>query len=278
MEAMEVVFKQHKPFIVVLSIVLVMLFCLTIKPGMNVEQSGRSLKEIEQSSQNFLEKASLLNRNLHSNPNFKHSEAEYLEVISTYKKALDRDRVKQNGDEILLAMAKLSEEIAKEFHKPRYYYSAIDYYQQLFYSYPQSRHKTSALVSVAKIYEKDLADTEEAIRTYSEIAKQFPNSITAREAEAKMARLLPYDELLTEAPKEAINQREPYITSIRSFSSNDYARIVVDLTSNVEFERYESGNSIVIVLPKVKLTQELAARNLATNLEGMLTQVKAEES
>src|SRR5439155_23972253 len=171
-------------------------------------------------AERLIDQAASSNIQLHSRPTAERAEQDYLSVIEIYKRGVDADAQYHFGDEALLAMARLTEEMATDRHKPRYYYNEISYYSQLTHDYPKSPHRALALITTARIFEQYLNDKEEAARAYTEVVREFPNSVGAREAAANLSRLLPARIGASEEPLAAENDPlsgEKVITSIRNF-------------------------------------------------------------
>jgi N-acetylmuramoyl-L-alanine amidase len=244
--------------------------------------SGSSSLEAQQNNEpistarKLLKQANIASDKLHSLPRSERREQEYLRIIELYRQALETDKEGICGDEALMAMAELSEEVASYLRKFRYFYNAVEYYQQLAKSYPASPHQARALVRLAKVLEQPPFDPESAISAYSEVIKQFPNSLSARESKANILRLregLENPILIDEEIKER------QITDIRSFTGVDYARIVIDLSAPVTYEKtLMSGSSLVIQVHDVKLTPKLLEQVLELDNQGLLKELNFEES
>jgi len=183
----------------------------------------------------FIKQADIASEKLHSRPRSERREQEYLTIIELYRRAIDVDQEHLCGDEALMAMAELSEEIAYYLRKSRYYYNAVEYYQQITKLYPNSPHQARALIRLAKVLEQPPFDPQTAISAYLEVIKQFPNSLISREARANIIRLTEVLNGSTFLEPEAILERQ--ITAIRSFTGSDYARIVIDLSAPVTYEK-----------------------------------------
>lgn len=264
---LSVFLSRHK--LLVFMIVLAMFLSISIKPGFRVQPDTHAASLVHQ----LLTQATSADRNLHARPGGERAEQDYLGVINLYKMALDADSERRAGDQALLSMARLAEEFAA--HKPRYYYNAVEHYQQLIDSYPGSPHHALALVKQAQILEKHLDDAEAAARAYQAVVARFPNSVSAREAAANLDRLHAAGEH-TEA-SEQLASEERLITSIRNFSGPDYARIVIDVGSPVTVDKSQQSNGMVsLFMREAKLNSQLADRNLAIDTNGLLKKVTAE--
>jgi N-acetylmuramoyl-L-alanine amidase len=102
--------------------------------------------------------------------------------------------------------------------------------------------------------------------------------VSAREALANFARITPdrIPHLETAIAPDSETASEKTITSIRNFSGPDYARIVIDLSSPIKYEKSQAGSSLNILMKGARLAPQLADRSLTANVEGLLKQVKAE--
>lgn len=264
-------FKLRYRFIIFFTIIVILL-----------SVSGSSSLEAQQNDEQIsitrrlIKQAEIASDKLHSRPRSERREQEYLDIIELYRKALDLDQEHIYGDQALMAMAELSEEIASYLRKFRYYYNAVEYYQKLAKIYPSSPHQARALVRLAKVLEQPPFNPQNAISAYSEVIKQFPNSLSAREAKANIARLIESLEKPSIAD-EGVSERQ--ITGIRSFTGLDYARIVIDLSAPVTYEKtLMNGSSLVIQVHEAKLLPRLSEQSLAIDTEGLLKGLNFEES
>jgi N-acetylmuramoyl-L-alanine amidase len=265
--------KRHR--LIVLVIVLLMFLSLSIKPGFRVQQNNGA----SSLARRLFDQATLSNTRLHSRPQTERVEQDYLGIIEQYKRVIDADAERRYGDETLLEMARLCEEISTNLHKPRYCYNAIDYYKQLARDYQQSPHRALALITIAQIFGDRLGDREEEARAYAEVMRQYPNSVSAREASANIARITPAQDRQSETSITAQSNGyiEKAITSVRSFTGPDYARVVIDLSAPITYDKsMTDGNHLTLFARDSKLAPQLANRNLALSAEGLLKQVKAE--
>ncbi len=225
----------------------------------------------------LIKQADIASNKLHSRPRSERIEQEYLAIIELYRQVVDVDQEHIYADEALMAMAELSEEIASYLRKSRYYYNAVDYYRKIASVYPSSPHRARALIRLAKVLEQPPFDPENAISAYSEVIKYFPNSLSAREARANIARLtesLTFPDLI-----ELEGFLERQITSIRSFTGPDYARIVIDLSAPVTYEKtLMSSSSLVLQVHEAKMLPKLLGQDLGIDTEGLLKGLYFEES
>ncbi|MBI4854273.1 MAG: N-acetylmuramoyl-L-alanine amidase [Acidobacteria bacterium] len=264
-------FKSRYRFIIFFTIIVIL---LSFSGGSSLEAQQND--ELVSVAKKFIKQANIASDKLHLRPRSERKEQEYLAIIELYRQALDADKEHLCGDQALMAMAELSEEIASYLRKFRYYYNAVEYYKQLAKTYPNSPHHARALVRLAKVLEQPPFDPQSAITAYSEVIKHFPNSLSAREAKANIVRLTEY----LEKPSlvdEGVLERQ--ITGIRSFTGLDYARIVIDLSAPVTYEKtLMSSSSLVLQVHEAKLLPKLLEQDLALDTEGLLKGLNFEES
>ncbi|MBL8195667.1 MAG: N-acetylmuramoyl-L-alanine amidase [Blastocatellia bacterium] len=252
--------------------VIVLLLTLNSSPGFKAQQNNNTISLTKK----LIKQADLANEKLHNRPISERIETEYLTIIELYRQALVVDTEKLQGDEALLAMAQISEEAAYYLRKPRYYYNAASYYRQLIDTYIQSPHKARALIRMAKILENPPFDPQLAINAYSDVIKFFPNSVSAREANANISRLI--DNLkATGANLQIANiaslesNLERQITGIRAFTGADYSRIVIDLSAPVTYEKALMNSKFLSVqVHEVKVLPQLLDQQLEIEKEGLL--------
>ncbi len=199
----------------------------------------------------------------HATEESKRSEERYLAQLDSYKKEIGKSE--RRDDEILYAMARLSQEMASKFNKPRYYYNAIDYLKQLTRDYPQSPKRAQALLEAAQLLQDQLGEQQEAYSLYQELVDSYRSTPEGMAAASKLG-ITPETELADKT-----------VTGIRSFSGQDYARIVVDLTTPVDYEKPQlHGTRLSLALREAVLKPELENR-IFFNSEGLLRQVAIEK-
>lgn len=256
--------------------VIALLLTVTSQPSFKVQQNGDRISVAKK----LIKQANQANDNLHLRPRSERLESEYLAIISLYRQAVDLDPQHLCSDEALLAMAQLSEEIASYLHKSRYFYNSVEYYRQILRDFPTSPHHAQALVRIAKILENPPFDPQTAIEAYKEVIERFPNSVSAREANANIARLM--DRSGSIQPSNLIASdlsAERQITGIRCFTGSDYARIVIDLSAPVTYEKsLLSGSTLALQVHEVKVLPQLLNQNLGFDTNGLLKDFHFEES
>jgi N-acetylmuramoyl-L-alanine amidase len=221
----------------------------------------------------------LLLRDLHRREALAREENEYLNLVTVYERAVKLDEDHQTGDAALAAAADTYREMARQFKKQRYFYSAIECYGAILKQYPNGPFLTRALTGMARIHEQDLQEPEAAARAYSDIIRRFPQSVSAREAEASLVRLQkvtgdrnPVDVIEAHSDDDAAGIAT--VSQVRHFSGPDYARVILDLSVTTQYERKMEGSSLVIKLPTAKVSPLISQLQNVSSPGGMLKQIR----
>lgn len=230
-------------------------------------------------SDELMHRAALLIRDLHRRDAASREESEYLNLVAVYERAVRLDESRMTGDAALAAAAETYREMAIQFKKQRYFYSAIESYGAILKQYPNGPFLTRALTGMAHIHEYDLQEPEAAARAYSDIIRRFPESVTAREAEACLVRLQkaagdrnPADVIEVHSDEDAAGIAT--VSQVRHFSGPDYARVILDLSVTTQYERKMEGSSLVIKLPTAKVSPLISQLQTVAAPGGMLKQIR----
>lgn len=230
-------------------------------------------------SDELMHRAALLIRDLHRRDAASREESEYLNLVAVYERAVRLDESRMTGDAALAAAAETYREMAVQFKKQRYFYSAIESYGAILKQYPNGPFLTRALTGMAHIHEYDLQEPEAAARAYSDIIRRFPESVTAREAEACLVRLQkaagdrnPADVIEVHSDEDAAGIAT--VSQVRHFSGPDYARVILDLSVTTQYERKMEGSSLVIKLPTAKVSPLISQLQTVAAPGGMLKQIR----
>jgi len=229
-------------------------------------------------SDELMHRAALLGESLYARPPAAREESEYLALANVYTRAVALDTSRGTGDAALVARAELFREMAQLFNKPRYLYAALDSYDAVLRRYPDGPFLVRALIGMARIHEQDLKAPELAIQAYREIIYRFPESVSAREAMACVARLQatigqPTPRDVAEAYEDDVADVTT-ISQVRYFSGPDYARVILDLSIGTTYERRVEGTSLVIRLPSAKLSPLVTPVQSFPPSNGMLRQIR----
>ncbi len=256
----------------------------------------------EQARRQF-EKAVALRTELESHPQGQRSFEAYKQAVAAYKKVYAYSPQAEEVTPALVAAAELSIEMGREYD-PVYFKAAIDSYNFLLKEYPHSRYASSALYSIADIQQNELKDTASAEKTYKDFIQRFPKSpriseartalneiaqarkdasapaappaaITARNqqpAPAERATVEPTSEQSAPEPSSApINPIEggaqagvAHVTAVRTWNSDSYTRVVVNLGDSIKYRATRIGNPdrIFFDLYDAKLDPSLAQKTI----------------
>ncbi len=230
-------------------------------------------------SDELMHRAAFLAQSLYGRPPAAREESEYLALVDVYTRAIALDTSARTGDAALVARAELFREMAHLFNKPRYFYAALDSYDAVLRRYPDGPFLVRALVGIARIHERDLRAPDAAEQTYLEIIRHFPQSVSAREAVACVARLRAtagarYPRDVAEAHSEDDAAGVTTVSQIRHFSGPDYARVILDLSISTVYERRVEGTSLVIKLPSAKVSPLVSPVQNLTPTNGMLRHIR----
>ena len=246
---------------------------------------------------------------LNSKPSEKRTLADYKQVVLSYRRvALITPRAQEVPD-ALLAVAELYTEMGERFGRS-YFQSAVDSYQSLVREYPSNKFCQDALLRAAKLQRDQLADTEQARKTYEDFLKRYPRSSRKREVQEALAELalLHMSEApvaRNDAPEPAVAARPvaeetkpitpvhaggksvakdgsseaPHVRKIRAAANGDSARVIIDLENSVEYSsgRIASPERIFFDLHAARLTPEVAKENVRVD-GGLLTAVRVAQN
>ncbi|MFQ3581161.1 MAG: N-acetylmuramoyl-L-alanine amidase [Chloracidobacterium sp.] len=258
---------------------LILSFLLTLLAPLREHQAHPQATPTISASDELMHRAALLAQSLYRQPPSGREESEYLALVDVYTRAIALDASATTGDAALVARAEIFREMAQVFDKPRYLYAALDSYDAVLRRYPDGPFLVRALVGVARIHERDLQSPDAAEQAYREIIRRFPQSVSAREAVACVARLHAtagqrYPRDVAEAHSEDDAAGIATISQIRHFSGPDYARVILDLSVGVTYERRIEGSALVIKLPAAKLSPLVSPVQNLSPSNGMLRHIR----
>jgi N-acetylmuramoyl-L-alanine amidase len=220
---------------------------------------------------------------LESQPENKRTEADYKDVIKTFREVTRLNPAYSKTPVALASIAELYEEMGRIFSTDRYYLESVKAYQSLVSEYPQNRLARDALFTLGEIYRTDLESPEEARKTFQQFLEKYPKSSKAEEAQAKIKEI---DQLLAEraaaklapGPETAENERSgglSEVTAIRRWVGPNYSRIVVGVGGDVKFEtrRLFNPDRIVLDIEDTRLSPALEGKTFPVE-DGFLRQIR----
>jgi N-acetylmuramoyl-L-alanine amidase len=188
-------------------------------------------------------------------------EADYARVIAAFRRVYLTSPHFGNDTICLMAIGELSEEAARLFQLPKYFYTAINAYQFLVREYPKSQFRFDAQLSIGRIYRDDLQENKKALEQYERYLKLYPRSAQAGDAQLAIARLRDEtssdvrieagsDQAAAQAAAEAAPQAPAsaptspnaptgsaaLVSDIRYWATPGFSRVVIDVDRKVEFK------------------------------------------
>ena len=126
---------------------------------------------------------------LEGRPEQQRTRAQYVRVLDAYRAIYHENPASAKADAAVAAVADLLAEEGRVFQDVKSLRDAIAQYEFLRREYPASRFRTSALLTEAEIYERDVGDLAEARAIYSEYLRLYPESALAAEARAELKNI-----------------------------------------------------------------------------------------
>jgi len=223
--------------------------------------------------------------------------ADYKQTIAAYHKVY---LISVTADEVtpsLIAEAELYEEMGRLFDS-KYYTSSIETYRFLIKQYPGSRYRGSAMLAIARVQKRDLADLDAAAATYKDYLKLFPRAENAADARAGLKEIAA-QRAQTQAPSviqtpaadraddqppaesgariepRANAQRAAVVKDIRAWNSRDSTRVVLTLDDTISFDaaRIASPDRIYFDISKARLAPNVSKKPLELEA-GLLKSVR----
>ena len=264
---------------------IALLVCLLAAVAVLPAQEARADAKREAAKSQF-EKAERQRIALQGKPKNQRTIEEYTQLVAAFRRVY---LITPHATEVpaaLLAVAELYQEMGRRFDA-KYYQSAVDAYQFLLHEYPSSRHKQDALLTIARIQKDDLEQYDLAQKSFEEFLAKHPRSERAAEARGELAEITKAREKLSK-PKSRENLAEqldrekklPQVTRIRTWTSENYTRIVVDVEDDVKYQaaRISAPDRIYFDLTKAKLNSALAGKTIEVQAGGFLKNVRVAQN
>ncbi|HEU5414952.1 MAG TPA: N-acetylmuramoyl-L-alanine amidase [Candidatus Angelobacter sp.] len=150
---------------------------------------ARTVKQKKQAAKAQFEVAERLRDSLLGTPDSQRERRDYQKVMDAYRKVYYTAPSWAKADEAVLAVAELLDDQGRVLNDSKSYKDAIGQLAFLRREYPGSRHRVEALFTIAQIYRDDLNDQDEAIATFQDFLKHYPNSTLAPKAKQAMVEL-----------------------------------------------------------------------------------------
>jgi N-acetylmuramoyl-L-alanine amidase len=150
---------------------------------------ARTVKQKKQAAKAQFEVAERLRDSLLGTPDSQRERGDYQKVMDAYRKVYYTAPSWVKADEAVLAVAELLDDQGRVLNDSKSYKDAIGQLAFLRREYPGSRHRVEALFTIAQIYRDDLNDRDQAIATFQDFLKHYPQSTLAPKARQAMVEL-----------------------------------------------------------------------------------------
>jgi N-acetylmuramoyl-L-alanine amidase len=146
------------------------------------------------------------------------------------------------------------------------YLNVIHAYQRVYLITPHTGYADNALMTMARLYE-ELKDRGAAVRTLNFLLGNYPQTPFRSAAERDIARL-------EGVPERKLNAAS--VDNIRFWEAPNSVRVVIDLSSEVEFKQGEAKSParVFLDISKAKLNSILLGKPLLVG-SGLLQQIRA---
>ncbi len=277
--------KQKRKHLAARAIVFALVFYLAARPTLNAADPVTADRGPRSLAEKLFQHANTLSSTLHNKAFDERSAGEYLMAIDSFNQVAMLNTDSHFSADSLARIAELQREMADSTGDSALYQKAIETFRRITIEHPNSAFVGDALIEIAQIYEENLQDLDGAAAAYREMIEHFPSSVLAREARAILARLdaqianRPIDVIV---PLERVAQPEVVtglqITNVRNFSGPDYARVVVDLSTEAAFSQRRAGEGrLSIQLNKAAISPSLYNRRFIVGQSALLKRIVISE-
>jgi N-acetylmuramoyl-L-alanine amidase len=152
-----------------------------------VSAQGRTTRALP--ARTPFEHAEQLRSVLETQPEADRTRRDYERVLDAYRTVYHGDPVSSKADASINAVAELLTEEGRVFQLQKPLHDALGEYEFLRHQYPSSRYRFAALIAEAEIYQRDLADPEQAKEKFQEFLKTYPKHPLAAQARAELKDL-----------------------------------------------------------------------------------------
>jgi N-acetylmuramoyl-L-alanine amidase len=133
--------------------------------------------------------AERLREALEGRPEQQRTRLQYDRVLAAYRGIYHSDPASPKADASIAAVADLLAEEGRVFQDEKALHDAIGQYEFLRRQYPGSRYRFSALLTEAEIYQRDLADPQQAKATYQNFLHLYPQNALGVEARVELKNI-----------------------------------------------------------------------------------------
>lgn len=168
--------------------------------------------------------------------------ADYLDCARTYRSVYLKDPHYRGAGDAIYEEAVLYQEAAGKFSRPELYETAVKRFQLLVKDYPGHRQCPNALIRLGTIQWNHLNDPEAARASLETLRSAYRYSAAAiKRIEAQLVQQTPRAETVKPAA-DAAPRPPATIRSIRHWTTDQYARVAIDLDSAARYQRARLRN------------------------------------
>jgi N-acetylmuramoyl-L-alanine amidase len=222
----------------------------------------------------------------------------YNQAILSFRKVYSISAQAEEVTPSLVAIAELYAEMGRQYDGD-YFKSAIDGYNFLLKQYPHSRYAASSLFAIGKIQQDDLKNPDAAEITFKNVLQRYPKSPKASDASAALKQIAQLREEATQRAASATTEEDEsgvpvhpaagpvnpksggkeagvaQVTAVRTWNSENYTRIVIDLGDSVKYEAARISNPDRIFFDLYQAKIEPSMQNRAFDVKsGFLKSVR----
>ena len=224
-----------------------------------------------------------LQQKLQAKPASRRTAADYERVIREYRDVYLYDFSYAKAPVASQTMGDLYVEMARRFHDPDYFNSAIKSYQYTASQYPGTSMARESAFAVGKVYLEGLNDSEQAADAYRAFLENYPSSSNSGEAKEKLKEI---------ADAQAARQRQKSVsddsggspsgtetsgttgkdasgspvevTDIHNWVGPNYTRVVIEARGEFQYTtlRLSNPDRIVFDLSNTHLSHDLMKKSL----------------
>ncbi len=174
---------------------------------------------------------------LERNPAIGRDRNNWLNGIRQFRLIYHADRNSNLAPSCLFMMARMYRRMYQQFKLPIDIDEAINYFNEIASTFPQSKLADDALYTIGDIELTDKGNPVQAAQFYQKVIKQFPGSDKKKQALRQLQELaadqdisLPYVMGDTRAVPDLVN-----ISPIQHWSSSSYTRVVISASAPVNY-------------------------------------------
>jgi N-acetylmuramoyl-L-alanine amidase len=228
-------------------------------------------------------------------PSAERTRHDYQRVIAGYRQIYLEAPNSTKADPSAVAVAELLVEMGRHFDDDDILRSAIHQYEFLRREYPGSKYRFEALFTIGEIYKDDLDDPTQARPVFEEFLRRYPRHHLADDARAALTDPVQRASLTVKEKKNTgvlhdLSASEPEnqmqqknrglikISSIRHWSTPDYARVAIDVEGDVKFDlrQMDHPNRIAVDLLGTKLNSALLGKDIDVE-DGFVKKIRASQ-